>query len=112
MDEKIKQEEEIRYKPTEEDLQKLEKVINVINHEPEEVSSEPITPTQEDLDKLQDFLNKQYIEQVENPNVIEETNTVLNNEINQNNTVEENVINDSLNQPTSLRYVGQRIYGR
>lgn len=106
MEEKIKQEEEIRYKPTQEDLQKLEEVINVINHEPIQQSSEPITPTQEDLDKLQDFLNKQYVDQVEN------TETTQNDEVNQNITLEEETINDSPNQPRSLRYVNQRIYGR
>ena len=112
MDEKIKQEEEIRYKPTQEDLQKLEEVINVINHEPIQQSSEPITPTQEDLDKLQDFLNKQYVDQVENSVNSEDTETTQNDEVNQNNTLEEETINDSPNQPRSLRYVNQRIYGR
>jgi polyhydroxyalkanoate synthesis regulator phasin len=112
MEEKIKQEEEIRYKPTQEDLQKLEEVINVINHEPIQQSSEPITPTQEDLDKLQDFLNKQYVDQVENSVNSEDTKTIQNDEVNQNITLEEETINNLPNRPRSLRYVNHRIYGR
>ena len=112
MEEKIKHEEEIRYKPTQEDLQKLEEVINVINHEPIQQSSEPITPTQEDLDKLQDFLNKQYVDQVENSVNSEDTETIQNDEVNQNITLEEETINNSPNRPRSLRYVNHRIYGR
>lgn len=103
MDEKLKQEEEIRYKPTNEELQKLEDVIKVINHEPSEVESEPINPTEEDLYKLQDFLNKQYVEHIE---------LNQNDEQVENITLEEEKINDSQNQPRSLRYVSQRIYGR
>jgi polyhydroxyalkanoate synthesis regulator phasin len=112
MEEKIKQEEEIRYKPTEEDLQKLEKVINVIHHEPEEVSTEPIRPSDEELDKLQDLLNQKYMGHIENSTTTEDTETILNNDENKEITLEENTINDSLNPPRSLRYVNDRIYGR
>ncbi len=112
MEEKIKQEEEIRYKPTEEDLQKLEKVINVIQHEPEEVPIEPIRPSEEELDKLQDLLNQKYMGHIENSTDTENTETILNQDVNQDITLDENTINDSLNQPRSLRYVNQRIYGR
>ena len=112
MEEKIKQEEEIRYKPTEEDLQKLEKVINVINHEPEEVPLEPINPSEEELNKLQDLLSQKYMGYIENSTDIEDTETILNQDVNQDITLDENTINDSLNQPRSLRYVNQRIYGR
>lgn len=110
MDEKIKQEEEIRYKPTEEDLQKLEKVINVIKHEPEEVSSEPITPTQEDLDKLQDFLNKQYVNNVVEKN--QEELTDENIEVQEEIQEPQEIINTNESPTRSLRYVSQRIYGR
>ena len=77
-------------------------MINVINHEPSQVPSEPITPSQEDLDKLQDFLNKQYVDQIENSVNSEDTETTQNDEVNQNITLEEETINDSPNQPRAL----------
>lgn len=54
MDEKIKQEEEIKYKPTTEDLEKLEEIVKVKYNEPET----PYQPTEENLEELQKILDQ------------------------------------------------------
>ncbi len=58
MEEKIKQEEEIKYKPTPEDLEKIEKIVKVKYIEPEDVPSNPYVPTEENLEELQKILDQ------------------------------------------------------
>ena len=58
MDEKIRQEEEIKYKPTPEDLEKIEEIVKVKYTEPEDVPSNPYVPTEENLEELQKILDQ------------------------------------------------------
>jgi hypothetical protein len=58
MEEKIRQEEEIKYKPTPEDLEKIEEIVKVKYTEPEEVSPTPYVPTEENLEEIQKMLDR------------------------------------------------------
>ena len=58
MEEKIRQEEEIKYKPTPEDLEKIEEIVKVKYTEPEDVPSNPYVPTEENLEELQKILDQ------------------------------------------------------
>jgi len=58
MEEKIKQEEEIKYKPTPEDLEKIEEIVKVKYTEPKDVPSTPYAPTEENLEELQKILDQ------------------------------------------------------
>ena len=70
MDEKIKQEEEIKYKPTTEDLEKLEEIVKVKYNEPET----PYQPTEENLEELQKILDQyqNYVVEEIKPEVLTE----------------------------------------
>lgn len=58
MEEKIRREEEIKYKPTPEDLEKIEEIVKVKYTEPEEVPPTPYTPTEENLEEIQKMLDR------------------------------------------------------
>jgi hypothetical protein len=58
MEEKIRQEEEMKYKPTPEDLEKIEEIVKVKYTEPEDVPLTPYVPTEENLEELQKILDQ------------------------------------------------------
>lgn len=61
MGEKIKQEEEIKYKPSDEELSRIEDILKNYEGSTETtVNQQPITPTGDDLKKFEETLNQYY----------------------------------------------------
>lgn len=106
MEEKIKQEEELKYKPTPEDLEKLEEIVKVNYHEPQIVTDVPYQPTEGDLQELQEILDKyqNYIVDSTPVNDVENIEEEIKTEVLTEEPLEDEVKND---EPTyrSLRYV-------
>jgi hypothetical protein len=61
IEKKLMEERDLKYKPTQDDLDKLDRFLKNINYQGpkfEESKEEKINPNQEDLDKLQEVLNQ------------------------------------------------------
>ena len=98
MEEKIRQEEEIKYKPTPEDLEKIEEIVKVKYTEPEDVPSNPYVPTEENLEELQKILD-QYQNYVVDNTTVETIEEELTPEI----LTEEPLVNEVKNDEPKYR---------
>ena len=113
MDEKIKQEEEIKYTPSDEELSRIEEVLKQYEGPIEQFNEEkPITPSDEDLKTLEETLNQYYTNYA---NKISEIDNI-NNEIVVNETITEEQEPEPINtiepERRTLSYVSPRIYGK
>lgn len=98
MEEKIRQEEEIKYKPTPEDLEKIEEIVKVKYTEPEDVPSNPYVPTEENLEELQKILD-QYQNYVVDNTTVETIEEEITPEI----LMEEPLVNEVKNDEPKYR---------
>jgi polyhydroxyalkanoate synthesis regulator phasin len=113
MSEKIKQEEEIKYTPSDEELSKIEEVLKQYEGPVEKFNEDkPINPSDEDLKTLEETLNQYYTNYA---NKIGEDNDTK-NEIVVNETIDEGQEPEPINniepQRRTLSYVSPRIYGK
>lgn len=83
IEKKLMEERDLKYKPTQEELDKLDYFLKILNYEgpkPELNTEEKINPTEEQLEKIQETLNKYSMPEpveVEQEEVVEETPEVI-----------------------------------